>query len=558
MKAISSFFLFLLIYSVGFSQNNSEVFTHADSLRGSLNAERTWWDVLRYDITIKPNFAAKTTEGFNVITYKVVQESHPSEMQIDLQQPLEIDSILFNKNQKLTYLREGNVYHVKTLNQPFNSTNTVAIYFHGKPTEAIRPPWSGGWSFIKDAKGRPWMTVTCQGLGASVWYPNKDHQSDEPDNGASLTMIVPTNLVGVSNGRLKSKIVNNDGTTSYKWEVVNPINNYDIIPYIGNYVNFSEKYLGLKGNLDLNYWVLDYNLEKAKSYLPEQVHNMLNSFEYWFGPYPFYEDGYKLVETDHLGMEHQSAIAYGNKYMNGYLGRDLSGTGLGLKWDFIVVHESGHEWFGNNITSKDIADMYIHEGFTNYSETLFVESMLGKEAGNDYNFGIRKNILNDKPIIGPYGVNKEGSSDMYYKGGNMLHTIRHSINNDELFRNILAGLNQTFYHQTVTSEQIQNYISEKAGFDYSKVFYQYLNTTQIPELQLHVDSKTNSVYYKWTNCVSGFNLPLSLINGDNSVKIYPSENWQNTKISNKEQVLFDPDSIVKMYYIKVKLVKSLD
>lgn len=558
MKKIKFLLILFLLANWGYSQKKQQIFTHADSLRGSLNPERTWWDVQRYDITIKPNFNEKTIEGFNTITYKIVKEKHPSVMQIDLQQPLEIDSVLFNQTQKLTYMREGNVFHVNTLNQSLNSINTVTVYFHGKPREAVRPPWDGGWSFIKDKKGRPWMTVTCQGLGASVWYPNKDHQSDEPDNGASLTMIVPNNLVGVSNGRLQSKTENNDGTTSYKWAVVSPINNYDIIPYIGNYVNFSEKFLGLKGYLDLNYWVLDYNLEKVNSFFPEQVHNMLNSFEYWFGPYPFYEDGYKLIETNHLGMEHQTAIAYGNKFMNGYLGRDLSGTGLGLKWDFIIVHESGHEWFGNNITSKDIADMYIHESFTNYSETLFVESMFGKEAGNEYNFGIRKNIMNDEPIIGSYGVNKEGSGDMYYKGGNLLQTIRHSINNDELFRNMLAGLNQTFYHQTVTSSQIQSYISEKAGFDYSKVFYQYLNTTQIPELLLYFNKKENKMYFKWTNCVTGFNLPLTLNSETTSLKIHPTQNWQSLNLIKNEKILFDENTIVKIYYIKVKTVEKFD
>ena len=295
----------------------------------------------------------------------------------------------------------------------------------------------------KMQQDRPWMSVACQGLGASVWYPCKDHQSDEPDNGASLSIIVPDTLVAVGNGRLKNKISNNNGTTTYTWEVKDPINNYNIIPYIGKYVNWSDTLQGEKGTLDLSYWVLDYNLEKAKKQF-EQVKPMLRCFEYWFGPYPFYEDGYKLVESPHLGMEHQSAVAYGNGYQNGYRGMDLSGSGWGIKWDFIIVHESAHEWFANNITTKDIADMWVHESFANYSETLYTEWLFGKEAGNEYNYGIRRRIENDRPIIGPYGVNKEGSGDMYYKGGNMLQTIRHAINDDEKFRNILRGLNQNF------------------------------------------------------------------------------------------------------------------
>jgi len=557
MKTLYLIVFFFLVINFSYSQKEAKLFTHADTLRGSITPERSWWNVLKYDITIEPNYTQKTLKGFNKITFKVIQENHSSFMQIDLQKPMQIDSILLNEKSKLEFFREGNVFHVSTKNQVLNQENTVKIYFHGKPKIAVNPPWNGGWSFIKDKLGRPWMTVTCQGLGASVWYPNKDHQSDEPDNGASLTMIVPNNLVGVANGRLKSKTLNNNGTTSYTWEIKNPINNYDIIPYIGKYVNFNESYPGLKGKLDLNYWVIDYNLEKAKNYLPKEARNTLNSFEYWFGPYPFYEDGYKLVETKHLGMEHQSAIAYGNQFKKGYYGSDLSGTGFGLKWDYIVVHESGHEWFGNSITSKDIADMYIHESFTDYSETLFVEYMFGKEAGNQYNFGLRRNIKNDKPIIGPYNVNTEGSGDMYYKGAAMLQTIRHSINKDSLFRNILIGLNQKFYHKTVTSKQIQNYISEKAGFNYSKVFYQYLNTTQIPELLLYTDKKNKKMYFKWSNCTDGFNLPLVLVNKNKQTKIFPNQKWQNITITKSERNLFSTSNIINNYYVKVRTVKRL-
>ncbi|MFI2743541.1 M1 family metallopeptidase [Zhouia sp. PK063] len=552
-----TFFLGCIILSTQ-AQVKEHQFTHADTLRGSITPERAWWNVLRYDITIKPDFDKKFTSGNNIITYEVTQIKHVNAMQIDLQEPLQIDSIIYDDQKKLNYTREGNVFHVKTEPQQLHSKHKVQVYFSGNPVVAVRPPWNGGWTFTKDEKGRPWMTVTCQGLGASVWYPNKDHQSDEPDNGASLTMIVPNDLVGVGNGKLLKKKKNNDGTTSFKWGVVNPISNYCIIPYIGHYVNFSEQFLGEKGNLDLNYWVLDYNLEKAKSYMPKEVHNMLNAFEYWFGPYPFYEDGYQLVETEHTGMEHQSAVAYGNYYKPGYRGRDDSHTGLGLTWDFIIIHESGHEWFGNNITSNDLADMYIHESFTNYSETLFTEYLYGKEAANDYNFGIRAGIRNKEPIIAAYGVNAEGSGDMYPKGGNMIHTIRHSINNDMLFKNILTGLNRTFYHQTVNSKQIQDYISQKAGFDYTKVFYQYLNTTQIPELQLYVDGMNGKMYYKYTNCIAGFNLPLALVGEHVEKKIFPTQQWQSITVSHKEQYLFDPIQIEKMYYIKASIVKSMD
>jgi aminopeptidase N len=362
-------------------------------------------------------------------------------------------------------------------------------------------------------------------------------------------MIVPDTLVAVSNGRMISKIQNNDGTATYKWAVKNPINNYDIIPYIGKYVNFSGSYAGEKGKLDLNYWVLDYNINKAKNYFPHEVFNMLKAFEYWLGPYPFYEDGYKLVDVPHTGMEHQSAVAYGNWYKPGYRLHDGSGTGLGLKWDFIIVHESGHEWFGNSITSKDLADMWIHEGFTNYSETLFIDYMYGKDAGNAYNVGIRKGIKNDRAIIAHYGVNDQGSGDMYPKSGNMFHAIRHSLDNDALFRSIWRGLNKTYYHQTVTAKQIEDYISAHARFNYQKVFDQYLLGTQIPNLEIHFNSDSTKVTYRWTNCIPGFNLPLVLKKANKKIKIYPTTTSKSMNLKSGDDSLFDGNDIVKMYYI---------
>ncbi|HRF24405.1 MAG TPA: M1 family metallopeptidase, partial [Chitinophagaceae bacterium] len=379
----------------------------------------------------------KSIQGNVEIEFDVVKTGANKLMQIDLQQPLEIDSIVFNGSQIHTFKRDGNVYMVDFGKFDFQiaaddtkivkgkqAAFSLNVYYHGKPRVAVMPPWDGGWIFSKDAKGRPWMTVACQGLGASVWYPCKDHQSDEPDAGATLSIIVADTLVAVGNGRLINKTDNKNGTTTWEWKVKNPINNYNLVPYIGKYVNYNDTLMGEKGKLDLNYWVLDYNLEKAKKQFGRDVKRMLHAFEYWFGPYPFYEDSYKLVESPHLGMEHQSSIAYGNKYLDGYLNSDLSGTGWGKKWDYIIVHESGHEWFGNNITTKDIADMWVHEGFTMYSEALFIEYYYGKKAADEYVAGLRSNINNDIPLIGLYGINREGSGDMYNKGANMIHTIR--------------------------------------------------------------------------------------------------------------------------------------
>lgn len=524
--------------------NQKKPFTQQDTLRGSISAERAWWNVLRYDVTVEPDYDTKTIKGTVAINFKTTAAGQL--MQIDLQEPLLIDSIIDGNiqqnrgNSSLSFKRNGNAFFVdfgRKLAASFNGN--ILIYYHGKPREAITPPWDGGWIWKKDKLGRPWMSVACQGLGASVWFPCKDHQSDEPDNGASLTMIAPDTLEAIGNGRLVDK-KNIKGKIASKWEVKNPINNYNIIPYIGKYVHWGETYSGEKGKLDCDYWVLDYNLEKAKPQF-KQALSMLKCFEHWYGPYPFYEDGFKLVESPHLGMEHQSAVAYGNAFQNGYLGNDLSGTGWGNKWDFIIVHESGHEWFANSITTNDIADMWVHEGFTAYSETLYTTCEFGVAAGNEYVIGTRRAIENDRPVIGPYGVNTEGSGDMYYKGSNMLHTIRQIIGDDEKFRSILRGLNTSFYHKNVNTSDIENYISKQSGVDFSKVFDQYLRTKNVPVFEYALNGK--QLKFRWANCVSGFNMSLKLKSG---LVLKPTDNWQTISTTLAE-LQADPN-----YYVLVK------
>ena len=500
------------------------VYSHADSLRGAVTPERAWWDLLKYEINVTPDYAARSVAGDNTITFKALTDGQT--LQIDLQEPMKLESATWRKK-PLKYTREGNVFHVhfpKTIKT--GSVETIVLKYTGTPVVAVRPPWGGGWIWTKDAQGRPWMTVADEGLGLSCWLPCKDHLYDEPDSGVVMHITCADSLVAIGNGRLKDKHSNANGTTTYTWAVVNPINSYDIIPYIGKYASWNEQFQGEKGKLDCSFWVLDYNLEKAKPQF-KQADTMLRAFEYWMGPYPFYEDGYKLVEAPHLGMEHQSNVAYGNHFANGYLGRDLSGTGWGLRWDFIIVHESGHEWFGNSITDKDAADMWVHEGFTNYTETLYTTWLYGTEAGNDYCIGTRKNIENDKPIIAPYNVNKEGSGDMYYKGGNMLHMIR-QIMGDSAFRGMLRGLQKTFYHQTVTTTQIEDYISSYAHMDLSKVFDQYLRTIKIPILAYQ--SNGDIISYRWTNCVKGFNMPVKVFIGEKPEQwITPTDEWQTIK-----------------------------
>ncbi len=537
MKQIYSLITLLLLVLQSNAQLNSQEksYTRADTLRGSLNEARNWWDVHHYAVYVEPDYENKTISGKVDIRFKVL--SPGKTMQIDLKEPMQLGKAYIG-NKPMTFTREGNAFFINVSAQlPKDSIVTLALQFQGNVTVAKRPPWDGGWIFAKDKLGRPWMSVACQGLGASVWFPCKDHQSDEPDQGSTLKINVPDSLMAIGNGRLISKEKYKQGWTAYKWEVKNPINNYNIIPYIGKYVSFSESYPGEKGKLDCDYWVLDYNLDKAKKQFA-QVKPMLQAFEHWFGPYPFYEDGFKLVESPHLGMEHQSAVAYGNGFQNGYRGRDLSGSGWGLNWDFIIVHESGHEWFGNNITTNEVADMWVHEGFTNYSETIFTTHHYGKEAGNAYVQGTRKLVQNDVPIIGKYGVNEEGSGDMYYKGGNLVHLIRQLFDDDEKFRMALREMNKRFYHATTTSAAVEKFWSEQLKRDLSPLFDQYLRSTKIPTLQ--VEKNGNKIKYRWSDCNSNFNIPVRVTVDGNPVWIEPTTTWKTFK--GKSSVnSFEPD-----------------
>nr|WP_244210815.1 M1 family metallopeptidase [Tenacibaculum singaporense] len=522
--------------------SKSETFTRQDSLRGSITPERSWWDLTYYHLNVTVNPDKKFIKGKNTVQYKVLKPHQV--LQIDLQPPLKITKATQN-NKELQVISEGNAHFIQLqFLQKKGAINSVDVYYEGKPKEAIRAPWDGGFSWKKDSNGNHFVATSCQGLGASVWWPNKDHMYDEVDSMA-ISVRVPKNLMDISNGRLRKIEQHNDNTTTYHWFVDNPINNYGVNVNIGDYVHFSEKYKGEGGILDMDYYVLRDNLEKAKKQFKDAP-KMMKAFEHWFGKYPFYEDGFKLVEVPYLGMEHQSSVTYGNQYKNGYLGKDLSGTGWGLKFDFIIIHEAGHEWFANNITNVDIADMWIHESFTAYSENLFLDYYYGKKASAEYVIGTRSSIQNDKPIIGHYDVNNEGSGDMYYKGANMLHTIRQLVNNDEKWRQILRGLNADFYHKTVTTQEIEKYMIEKSGIDLSKVFDQYLRTVKIPELEYTIEN--NTLKYRWNNVVKGFNMPIKVTIDGKDELLNPTENWQTKTIKG------DSIEVDKNYYVNSKSV----
>lgn len=535
----------LLIAVIGITSNiyaqKNKVFTLQDTLRGSITKERSWWDLQKYNLAINIHPEKQYISGTNTITYKVLKTYN--RIQIDLQNPLRITKVT-QDNKTLEFEKLGAVHYINLKKpQQVGATEKITVYYEGTPLKSNRPPWEAGFTWNKDPNGYDFIGTSCQGEGASVWWPCKEHMYDEPDFGMEQYFTVPSHLVAVGNGRLIGEKANkNNQTTTYHWRVTNPINNYGVSLSIGNYVSFKDVFKGEIGNLDCTYYVLKQNLEKAKVHFKE-AHRTLEAFEYWFGPYPFYEDSFKLIEVPYLGMEHQSAVAYGNRYKNGYLGGDLSNTGWGLKFDFIIVHETGHEWFANNITNRDIADMWVHESFTNYSEALFLDYFYGKKAGQEYTIGLRKRIQNDIPIIGKYDVNDEGSSDMYFKGANMLHTIRHIVDNDAQFRLLLRGLNSHFFHQSVSSEQIQDFINDFTKRDFSKVYDQYLRTTEIPILTYKIDGAT--VQYRWDNCVVDFDMPIEVfINGKNT-KLTPTEKWQNFNAAKK----INSFSIDKNYFV---------
>ena len=527
-------FFFLLFNLNSYSQDYN--FTKQDTLRGSITPERAWWDLVYYhlDISVKPD--EKFIEGSNTITYNVLNSS--DRLQVDLQSPLKITKVEQNGN-LLDYESQGNAHFIKLVDKQKKGTiQSLKVYYEGYPKEAVRAPWDGGLSWKRDTNGKHFVATSCQGIGASIWWPNKDHMYDEVDS-MLISVNVPKDLVNVSNGRLK-KIDEYEDSKTYHWFVSNPINNYGVNINIGDYVSFSEVYNGEKGPLDMVYYVLRDNIERARTHFKDAP-KMMDAFEYWFGPYPFYEDSFKIVEVPYLGMEHQSSITYGNKYMKGYLGRDLSRTGWGLKFDYIIIHEAGHEWFANNITYKDIADMWVHESFTTYSENLFLDYHYGNEAASDYVIGTRDGISNSSPMIGPYGVNKRGS-DLYTKGANLLHTLRQIAKDDEIWRMILRGLNSEFYHQTVDTKQIEEFISSKIGFDLTTFFDQYLRDIRIPNLEYSISN--GLLIYRWINVIDNFTMPLEIeVLGEN-IWIYPTTKKKSIEI-NSDRIKIDRD-----YYVK--------
>lgn len=514
------FFLLLACSQTTLAQK----FTLADTLRGALSPDRTCFDVTYHHLLINVDVETRSISGVNHIHFKNVTQH--SKIQLDLFDNMMIDSII-HRGEKLEFFRKYNAVFVqfsKGLKEGGNEV--ISVHYHGKPIAAKNAPWDGGFVWKTDSEGKPWIGVACEGTGASLWWPNKDHLSDEPDS-MRISCSVPNGLMCVSNGDLESSIGQGENQ-QWNWKVSYPINNYNVTLNIADYVHFSDLYRNAEGSdLRLDYYVLKANEEKARAQF-RQVHRMMDCFEAAFGAYPFYHDGYALVETPYLGMEHQGAIAYGNNYLPGYLGR-YPGK---MDFDYIIIHETGHEWWGNSVSMKDAADMWIHESFCTYSEAVFAECKYGYQSMIEYMLSQRNFINNRGPIYGIHGLNHPGNGgDMYYKGSWMIHTFRTVLNNDSLFRAILKGIAQEFAYHTVDGEQIIDYINKTTKTDHTSFFNQYLRFSEVPVLEYRLGKK--GVDMRWKAEAEGFSMPLVFSTPKTGVKRVELNNrtWTNVIMS---------------------------
>lgn len=543
----TTFFLAIIIFTSTLAAQ--PIFTRADTLRGFLTPERRCYDVRFYDLDIRIDPAQQFISGSNTIHFTV--DSSFDRMQVDLFWNMKIEKIVLDGRTEVPFTRDSNAFFIHLPRKlEKNSHHRVQIFYSGKPIVAANPPWQGGFTWTKDSSGNPWVVVTCQGTGASLWWPNKDHQADEPDSMA-INVTVPPGLMDISNGRLRAQRKLPDNWTRFEWFVSKPINNYNVTVNVGKYAHFSDVYVSGNDRLTLDYYVLPPHVDTAKVVF-KQVHGMMAAFEKYFGKYPFYQDGFKLIEAPHNGMEHQSAVAYGNRYTQGYRGR--ASSEVGLKFDFIIIHETAHEWWGNSVTSKDIADMWIHESFGAYAEALYVEELFGREESLRYINGKKQNVRNDAPIIGIYNVHRRGSGDMYDKGQLVLNTLRSVIDNDSLWFSILRGIQQTYAYQTITADTIFHYINRRTGKDLMYFFNQYLKFSRIPQLEVITRKKGNTVTarYRWVADVPDFRMPIKVTTTDNRYDwIYPTTSWQTLELG-----LSKPENFkvaADLFYVDLRL-----
>ncbi len=516
-------------------------FTVADTLIGSYGKYRTNNDLLFYDLDVKIDIANKFIAGSNKIQFKMLNNG--DRIQIDLNESLKVDSVLYN-NIPLDFIRNFNSIFIDFSEMlARNTTYEIEVYYSGYPQEIGR---FGGIVFDEDSLGNPWVFTACQGPGANVWWPNKDQQYDEPDS-MNISVTVPSSLQDISNGHLISKQELNNNWTKYNWKISYPINNYCVALNIGNYVHFSETSM----DFPINYYVQPYHLEAAKEHF-KQVVPMLECYEKHFGDYPFPKDGYKLIEVPYAGMEHQTAVAYGNNFQNGYLGRDWTGVEISTKFDFIIIHESGHEWFGNIITAADDSDAWIHEGWTTYAEAVYVECMWGYDDALKYLNGYKDLVYNREPILGPTGVNHWPTRDMYFKGALFLNTLRSVVDDDELWWEMVYDYSHHFRGQNIYTTDVLNYLNKYFDMNLKPIFEQYLFFAELPILQLKFEE--NLVFYRWEAKVNNFDMPIKAgVEGDFQF-IYPTNEWQNKPINMDDINDWKVDT--ERFYIEVGILND--
>jgi len=532
-----TFFSLLCLTTLVAAQTPQRTFTRADILRGGYGPYRANNDLLSYNLDVRVDPEKKFISGKNTIRFKMLKDD--SRIQLDLYANMNIDKILLGSTQ-LKYEREFNAVFVdfpRTLKK--NSVYSIDFYYSGNPTETGR---FGGITFKKDPSGHPWINTACQGVGASVWWPNKDQQRDEVEN-MRLSVEIPGTLVDVSNGRFLGKTDLGDGYTRYDWLIHYPINNYCVSLNIGNYVHFS----GRLDDLTLDFYCLPANLEKAKRQFV-QAKSMLQCYQKFFGEYPFKKDGYKLIEVPYSGMEHQSAVTYGNHFANGYLERDWTGVGVSMKFDFIIIHESAHEWFGNSITASDVSDAWIHEGWGTYAECVYVECMFGREDALKYINGYKAKIRNREPIIGPAGVNNWPTQDMYFKGALFLNTLRSVIDDNARWWKLVRDYYGHFKYRNIMTEDVVKFFNERTKKNLTPIFDQYLRHNNIPALELQFQESDGSVSYRWKADVKEFAMPVKVGRRDNWQLIEPTTEWKTMKLGVKKD---DFEVATDLYYINV-------
>jgi aminopeptidase N len=492
--------------------------THGDILRGAYGPYRANNDLLFYHLDVRVDPEKKFLSGKNTIRFKMLQDA--TRIQLDLHAALNVDKILLGDT-VLKYERDSGAVFVD-FPETLRTGRTYNIDFHysGNPVETGR---FGAIAFRKDPSGHPWINTACEGIGASVWWPNKDQWRDEVES-MEISVSIPNDLVDVSNGKFLGKTDLGDGYTRWDWLVQYPINNYDVSLNIGNYQHWADRL----GDLPLDFYALPENLEKAKKQFA-QAKGMLEAYQHYFGEYPFQKDGYKLIEAPYSGMEHQSAVTYGNHFANGYLERDWTGVGISPRFDFIIIHESGHEWFGNSISAADVSDMWIHEGWTTYLECLYVEYMWGRDDALKYTNAYKSKVRNLQPIITPRGINREPPQDQYFKGALFLNTLRSVVNDDARWWTLIHDFYQHFKYQNIMTEDVVQYFNQQTGMNLTPIFDQYLRHTALPALELKWNEGEGTVSYRWKADESAFRMPVRAGARDHWQILQPTVEWQTLK-----------------------------